>query len=257
MGTGGTIVGTGGVGTGGTIVGTGGVGTGGAGGTGGTVVGLVAYYACDETSGTTLADKSGNGNNGTLTGSYSFGEGKVGNALTLTSSGSGYVAMPSGVLTALSSATAMTIATWVNITSTVQWQRIFDIGFSANKTTNPMGDTTNHYMNLVPADGFGNTAFSITTSGSNNQSSVSGSGVPTNTWTHVALVLGGGNGVLYINGAVAGTNTISEKPSDLGTLGYAYIGKSWFTADPYLNGQIDEFRIYNRALSAAEVQALQ
>src|SRR6202011_3896114 len=35
-----------------------------------------------------------------------------------------------------------------------------------------------------------------------------------------------------------------------------YIGKSQFPPDPSLNGTVDEFQIYNRALSAAEVQSL-
>ena len=46
------------------------------------------------------------------------------------------------------------------------------------------------------------------------------------------------------------------QPNGIAPIGYAYIGKSWFTSGPYLDGQIDEFRIYNRALSAAEVLAL-
>jgi hypothetical protein len=44
--------------------------------------------------------------------------------------------------------------------------------------------------------------------------------------------------------------------SDLGDTGNNFIGRSPFTADPYLDGQIDEFRIYDRALSAAEIGEL-
>ncbi len=35
-----------------------------------------------------------------------------------------------------------------------------------------------------------------------------------------------------------------------------WIGKSRFAADPYLQGQIDDFRIYGRALTDAEIKAL-
>jgi uncharacterized protein len=112
-------------------------------------------------------------------------------------------------------------------------------------------------MNLVPVDSLGNAAFSITSSGLGGQNSVSGSGaIPTNQWTHVAIVLGGGMGKIYLDGKVSGTNTISIKPTDLGTLGYAYIGKSCFTSDPFLNGKVDDFRVYSRALSEDEVWAL-
>ena len=42
------------------------------------------------------------------------------------------------------------------------------------------------------------------------------------------------------------------KPSSLGSTANNYLGKSKW-ADPYLNGQIDEFRIYSVALSSAEI----
>jgi hypothetical protein len=35
-----------------------------------------------------------------------------------------------------------------------------------------------------------------------------------------------------------------------------FIGRSPFAADPYLDGQIDEFRIYNRVLSPVEIGVL-
>ena len=35
-----------------------------------------------------------------------------------------------------------------------------------------------------------------------------------------------------------------------------WIGRSAFVADPYFAGLIDDFRIYNRALSAAEISTL-
>ena len=45
------------------------------------------------------------------------------------------------------------------------------------------------------------------------------------------------------------------KPSSLGNTTQNYIGKSQF-GDPYLNGQVDEFRIYSSALTASEVATL-
>ena len=77
------------------------------------------------------------------------------------------------------------------------------------------------------------------------------------TWKHVAIVLGSGQSHLYVDGAlVTNTSTITLRPADLGTIDYAFLGKSQFGADPYFDGKIDEFRVYNRALSAAEIQAL-
>jgi hypothetical protein len=50
-----------------------------------------------------------------------------------------------------------------------------------------------------------------------------------------------------------GRNTsLTLNPSSLGQTKNNYIGKSQYP-DPYLNGLVDDFRIYSRALSAAEV----
>jgi hypothetical protein len=61
---------------------------------------------------------------------------------------------------------------------------------------------------------------------------------------------------MYINGTLVATNTgVSIKPAALGSTAQNYLGKSQFAADPNLKGRIDECRIYNRALSAAEIAA--
>jgi hypothetical protein len=69
-------------------------------------------------------------------------------------------------------------------------------------------------------------------------------------------VLDGGTGTLYVDGLVAGTTTgMTLTPASLGTTPNNYIGKSQWP-DPYLDGNIDDFRVYGRALSAAEIQVL-
>jgi hypothetical protein len=45
-------------------------------------------------------------------------------------------------------------------------------------------------------------------------------------------------------------------PKDLGVTTNNWLGRSIYTADPYFNGAIDDFRIYDRALSEAEVRYL-
>jgi hypothetical protein len=46
------------------------------------------------------------------------------------------------------------------------------------------------------------------------------------------------------------------RPADLGSTPNNYIGRSQFSWDPYFDGDIDELRIYNRALSADAIKAL-
>jgi hypothetical protein len=49
---------------------------------------------------------------------------------------------------------------------------------------------------------------------------------------------------------------MSLNPSSLGATTQNYIGRSQYSADPYLNGRVDDFQIYDDALSAAEVADL-
>ena len=46
------------------------------------------------------------------------------------------------------------------------------------------------------------------------------------------------------------------RPSDLGNTANNFIGKSQYADDPYLDADIDDFRVYKRALTAAEITAL-
>ena len=100
--------------------------------------------------------------------------------------------------------------------------------------------------------------FAITTSGNGSEQQINSSiAIPANTWTHVAVTLSGNTATLYINGAVAGTNTdMTIHPASLGSTTQNYIGKSQWSADPAIQGAVDDFRIYSRALSPAEIQSL-
>jgi hypothetical protein len=62
-------------------------------------------------------------------------------------------------------------------------------------------------------------------------------------------------GTLYVDGAVAATNpNMTLTPASLGALTNLYLGRSQY-ADPYLKGGLDEVRLYNTALTQAQVQA--
>ena len=250
--------GTGAGGSGGTS-GSGGTGAGGSGGAGrsgsggtssGLAAGLVAYYPCDETAGPTLNDASGNGRNADLvtgtggSGGYSFNTGHLGNALYLVKAKQGYVSVPQGVL---AGATEMTIAAWVYLNAGVDWQRVWDFG-----------SDTQAYMFLTTRATNQKLRFAITDSGYYDEQILDGTAeLPIKAWKHVAVVLGNAGALVYVDGQmVASSSAISVRPSDLGATSSNYIGRSRFSDDPYLDGNIDDFRIYRRALSAAEIQAL-
>ena len=224
------------------------------GGSAGLTDSLVVWYQCESaagTSGTLLLDSSGHGNDGTLLAAgdgglgYNFAAGKVGNALDLVYANSGFVALPAGLL---ADACEATIATWVYLNSGVKsWMRIFDFGIDRNV-----------YMFLTPINSLDNVArFGISVRGNAHEDDIKAqAAMPTLAWTHVAVVLGASGGTLYFNGLPVGTNSsMTLRPADLGRTVNDYIGRSEFV-DPYLDGNIDEFRIYRRALSPDEIQAL-
>jgi hypothetical protein len=77
------------------------------------------------------------------------------------------------------------------------------------------------------------------------------SAVPANSWTHLAATYDGAMVRLYVNGVQvsshAQTGAISSSANPVQIGGDTIYGQ-------YFQGRIDEVRIYNRALSQAEIQ---
>jgi len=215
------------------------------------ISGLLASYPCEMANGASLPDTSGNGKHATLANAsggtpvgFSFVSGKVGNALALRSSDKAYVSLPRGIVAQQSQ---VTIATWVKLNSSAAFQRIFDFGVD-----------TDAFMYLANSAGGGGVRFRIASVSLGKNQVVEGpTALPVGSWTHVALTLGDNGVSIFLDGAqVAQQAPAVLRPSDLGDTGNNFIGRSPFTADPYLDGQIDEFRIYDRVLTAAEIGEL-
>jgi len=77
-------------------------------------------------------------------------------------------------------------------------------------------------------------------------------------WHHVAVVIDGVAMTLQLvlDGEVVATGTTNTVPSNLGATTQNWLGHSQWSGDGYYQGQIDEFRIYNRALTIGEVRYL-
>jgi hypothetical protein len=141
-----------------------------------------------------------------------------------------------------------TISTWVRMDSLATWMRIFDFGTG-----------TNQYMFLTPQAGVsgGVSTIRFTIKNGSSEQQVNYPYTWTlNSWTHLLIRRLGDTVKLYVNGQNVATNTgVTIKPSDLGITTQNYIGKSQFS-DPLLNGAVDEFRIYNYALSDQNISNL-
>ena len=202
---------------------------------------LAHRYSFSETGGTTTADSvGGSAWNGTLPNGGTF----AGGQLSLSSASQQYVSLPPGIAGTLSN---FTIEVWARLNSTANWNRLFDFG----------NDTTS-YMFLTPQNGStSRLRFAITTSSGPGEQQINGtSALSASAWYHLAVVLNGNTGILYVNGVAVGTNNaMTLKPVSLGITSNNFLGRSQYPADPYLNGALDEFRIYNVALSAAEIAA--
>jgi Concanavalin A-like lectin/glucanases superfamily len=210
---------------------------------GGLAVGLLAYFPFDEAGGTTSADTSGNGHTATMNGA-TFASGLRGNAAAMNGSNQ-FVSLPTGIVSGLSS---FSIATWVRLNSSPSWSRVFDFGTG-----------TNTYMFLTPNSRSATTLrFAITVGGNGAEQQLNDSpSLPLGSWQHVAVTVTGSAGTLYLNGvAVAQNAAMTLTPSSLGTTTQNWIGRSQFSVDPFLDGKVDNFRIYSRALAASEVAVL-
>jgi hypothetical protein len=111
-------------------------------------------------------------------------------------------------------------------------------------------------MTFLLKDPSNNLAFSATKDGDSNALQLTAGVLAIGNWKHVAVVLSGGMGTLYVDGAPVSGPTTILRPADLGDIDYAFIGRSQFSNDPYLDARIDEFRVYRRALSPQEIAEL-
>ncbi|MEU5120442.1 family 43 glycosylhydrolase [Streptomyces asoensis] len=212
---------------------------------------LLLHYGFDETSGNIAVDSSGHGNHGTYVRTPEFGTGVDGGSFKMSgdSATSPYVKIPGGLLKDAGSVTVSAYAKWKG-GAAFQW--LFGLGPDSNK-----------YLFATPSNG-GSSLYSAITKASWSAESklTAGSQLTPGQWRHVTVTLDGATGtlVLYVDGVEAARAAgVTVKPSELydSAKDYSgYIGRSLYAADPYFGGEVDDFRVYGRALSAAEVMEL-
>jgi hypothetical protein len=154
-----------------------------------------------------------------------------------------YVDLPDGLVSAC---TDFTWAGWVNLAANPNWGRLFDFG---------SGTATN--MFLTTRAGGATLRFAIKLNNGAEQQISYGINLALNQWRHVAVVLSGNTGRLYLDGIQVAQNTsITLNPINLGTTTNDWLGRSQYTADPFLNGTLDDVRISCRAYGDEEIAAL-
>jgi len=198
--------------------------------------GLVGWWRFDEGSGTVAGDSSGNGNSGTINGA-TWVNGRYGKALSF-----------NGIDNAVDIHTAprlinssFTLMSWFNATQLSGTYQMFGssvwdmIGIGLLTGTNKIFGQLNigGGLNLLDTGV-----------------------VPTvNTWYFVAMTFDASTGkvIVSVNAVNKYEGTSTSSKYDTAAKGGFYIGSHGSHGNPF-KGIIDEVRIYNRALSAAEIQ---
>jgi hypothetical protein len=204
---------------------------------------LVGWWKLDEGEGTLAVDWSGKGQNGQIFGGATWIAGFDGGALKFNGQ-DGYAELPIGALIGASS--SITVTTWVNWSGGGgAWQRVFDFG---------SGVTYN--MLITPANGAnGNLRFVITATSYNNEQQLNTSAPLPTGWHHLAVSINGATHgmAMFLDAQSVATGSTTVLPKDLGETTQNWIGRSQYPADAFFSGSIDDFRIYNFAMTAEQI----
>ena len=200
--------------------------------------GLVGAYNFEEASGTTVVDASGMGNKGTISGAARITQGRFGKALSFDGVDDWVTVNDSA---SLDLTTGMTLEAWVYPTvDMTQWATVI-------LKEQPGGALYELYANSDQSQ-----PLTSVTVGRRYRVLPGGPWLLANTWTHLAATYDGTTQRLYVNGtqvaqrAQTGPIEVSSDPLRLGGNGI------W---GDFFKGHIDEVRVYERALSAAEINA--
>ncbi len=191
------------------------------------------------TNGANINDLTRNINNGTIVNGVGFSS--ENNGSLVFNGTNDYMTLPLGFLSQI---TNTTLNFWFYWSDNQSWSRVFDFGTG-----------TNINMFFTPKNGSSATPrFGITINGSVAEQSVtSPSALSLNTWYNYTITLNGSVSRMYRNGIFEATNTNTTlTPNSLGNTNQNYFGRSQY-ADPYYQGRISNFCIYNRVLTDNEI----
>ncbi len=195
--------------------------------------GLVGYWPLDEGRGVTAGDSSGNGNTGAITGG-TWANGKRGKALSFNGTSSCINLGTSATLRPQDG----TYTAWVKLSSLPS-----DGNVGGDIFSNYSGNSKGMFLSILSS---GYVQLRPHPSGTVNSAAT----ISVGQWYHVVGTIEGTATKVYINGVLSNSSSGTYTPPDAMN---ASIG-CWVDIGVfYFPGLIDDVRVYNRALSAAEI----
>ena len=199
-------------------------------------VGLVAAYSFDAGSGSALVDVSGAGNSGTISGPTWSTQGHAGGALSFDGVND---LVTIADASSLDLTTGMTLETWVRPAAVTNWRTVI------------LKEQPGQLVYALYANNNGNRPSANIFIGADRE--LRGPArLTANTWTHLAATYDGATFRLFVNGTQAGTMAVTGSiATSAGPLriGGNTVWSEWYT------GLIDDVRVYNRALTQAQIQS--
>ncbi len=201
--------------------------------------GLVAAYSFDEGAGITAADNSGTGNDGTLINGATWSTTARFGAAASFDGSNDRIDVPDS--NSLDLTSGMTLEAWVRPTANSSYRTVVlkevtgELAYALYAADSDHGGRSSGWNRIANVSRFADGT----------------SALPLNTYSHIAVTYNGSSLVFYVNGvatrstAVTGNIQTSTMPLRIG--GNTIWGE-------YFQGQIDELRVYNRALSQNEIQ---
>jgi glucose/arabinose dehydrogenase len=205
---------------------------------------LVAALSFNENTGTIANDNSGNNNTGTLTNGPTWSAtGKYGSAILFDGTND---LVNVNDANSLDLTNGMTIEAWVNPSNLTGYKTVIckengtnNLAYVLSANNNTSG-TANQRPNTRIRIGTTTTTATGTTK------------LTLNTWAHIASTYDGITLRFFVNGTQVSTSNVTGNM--ITTTNLLRIGGSPNLGTQYFAGLIDEVRVYNRALSQAEIQ---
>lgn len=166
-------------------------------------------------------------------------------SLRLPGTAGSYVNLPGGLA---SGSRALTVEFWATFGANGTWSRVFDFG-------NINGSFGQNYVFYSPRNGSGGQRLEISTAVRTSTYDVPIS--MDNRTVHVVCIIDPTNSywAIYTNAVLQSAQSVALPPLTGVSSAWAFIGRSLWNGDGWLDATIDEFRIYDGRLTTQEITA--